>query len=89
MTDQDLIHLLALLKVDGVGDIMAKKLINHCGSAEAVFKAKTVQLAGIDGIGSVLLQKLKDKTVFDKAFCRTIIIRMYFCPFHKFIIFNS
>jgi DNA processing protein len=67
MTDQDLIHLLALLKVDGVGDIMAKKLINHCGSAEAVFKTKTLQLAGVDGIGSVLLQKLKDKTIFDKA----------------------
>lgn len=67
MTDQDLFHLLALQQVEGVGDIMAKKLINHCGNASEVFKAKTSQLAAIDGIGSVLLQKLKDKTIFEKA----------------------
>jgi DNA processing protein len=67
MTDQDLFHLLALQQVEGVGDIVAKKLINHCGSATEVFKTKTSQIAAIDGIGSVLLQKLKDKTVFEKA----------------------
>lgn len=67
MTDQDLFHLLALQSVEGVGDIMAKKLLTHCGSAEAVFKAKVSQLAAIDGVGSILLNNLKDKTVFDKA----------------------
>jgi DNA processing protein len=39
MTDQDLFYLLALLKVDGVGDIMAKKLLSHFGNAEAILKA--------------------------------------------------
>jgi DNA processing protein len=67
MTEQDLFYLLALQQVDGVGDIMAKKLINHCGSAEAIFTRKSSQLAAIDGIGSVLLQKLKDKSIFEKA----------------------
>jgi len=67
MTEQELFHLLALQQVDGVGDIMAKKLINHCGSAEAIFNRKSSQLAAIDGIGSVLLQKLKDKSIFEKA----------------------
>ena len=67
MTDQDLFHLLALQQVEGVGDIVAKKLITHCGNATEVFKAKSTQLAAIDGIGSVLLQKLKDKTVFERA----------------------
>jgi DNA processing protein len=67
MTDQDLLHLLALQQVEGVGDIVAKKLITHCGNAEAVFKTKSSQLAAIDGIGSVLLRNLKDKTVFEKA----------------------
>jgi DNA processing protein len=67
MKDQDLFHVLALQQVMGVGDIVAKKLINHCGSAESVFKTKTSQLAAIDGIGSTLLQKLKDKTIFEKA----------------------
>ncbi|WPO80068.1 DNA-processing protein DprA [Flavobacterium sp. KACC 22761] len=67
MSDQELFYLLALLKVDGVGDIMAKKLLLHCGSAEAVFKAKAVQIASIDGIGAVLLKNLKDKSAFEKA----------------------
>lgn len=67
MSDQDLFYLLALMKVDGVGDIIAKKLLNHCGNAEAVFKLKTNQIAAIDGIGSALLKNIKDKTIFEKA----------------------
>lgn len=67
MTDQEIYYTLALQKVDGVGDIIAKKLIANCGSAEAVFNTKTSQLAAIDGIGSILLSKLKNKTVFEKA----------------------
>ena len=67
MTDQDLFYLLALLKVDGVGDIMAKKLLSHFGNAEAIYKAKTNLIAAIDGVGSVLLKNLKDKSVFEKA----------------------
>lgn len=67
MTDQDLFYLLALLKVDGVGDIMAKKLLTHCSNAEAVFKTNLNQIAAIDGVGAVLLKNLKDKLVFEKA----------------------
>ncbi len=67
MTDQELFNLLALLKVDGVGDIMGKKLLNSFGDASAIFKAKSSQLAAVDGIGSVLLKNLKDKSVFEKA----------------------
>ncbi|SFC54124.1 DNA-processing protein DprA [Flavobacterium phragmitis] len=67
MKDQELFYLLALLKVDGVGDIMGKKLLHSFGNAESIFKAKNSQLAAVDGIGSVLLKNLKDKSVFDKA----------------------
>lgn len=67
MSEQDLFYLLALLKVEGVGDIMAKKLLTHFGSANAVLTAKAVQIAGIDGVGSVLLKNLKDKSIFEKA----------------------
>lgn len=67
MTDQDLFHVLALLQVEGVGDIMAKKLINHCGSAQAVFETKQSKLLAIDGVGAILLHNLKTKTVFEKA----------------------
>lgn len=67
MTASDLFYTLALQRVEGVGDIMAKKLISHCGSAEGVFKTKSNQLAAIDGVGSTLLKNLKDQSVFDKA----------------------
>jgi len=67
MSEENLYHLMALLRIEGVGDIMAKKLISHFGSAEAVLNAKPAQLATIDGVGSVLLNNLKDKTVYEKA----------------------
>ena len=67
MSEQDLFYLLALLRVEGVGDIMAKKLLANFGSAEEIFKTKTNQISAIDGVGSVLLKNLKDKTVFEKA----------------------
>jgi len=67
MTENDLFYLLALLRVEGVGDIMAKKLLSNFGSAEEIFKAKTSQIASVDGVGSILLKNLKDKSVFEKA----------------------
>jgi len=67
MTETDLYYTLALLKIDGVGDIVAKKLINHCGSAEKVFSAKSDFLKRIDGVGDVLLKNLKNTSVFDAA----------------------
>ena len=67
MLQNELYHTLALLQVDGVGDVIAKKLIHHCGSAEAVFQSKNTSLAKIEGIGKYLLKNLQDKSVFQKA----------------------
>ncbi|AWG20827.1 DNA protecting protein DprA [Flavobacterium faecale] len=67
MTEQELFYLLALQRVDGVGDIMAKKLLANYGTAEEVFKTKPQQLASIDGVGTALLKNMQDKTVFEKA----------------------
>lgn len=67
MNPTELFHVLALLKVEGVGDIVAKKLINHCGSAEEVFKLKSSFIKNIDGVGETLLKNLKNKAVFEKA----------------------
>ena len=58
MKDSQLLHILALQHVSKIGDTTAKKLINHCGSAEAVFKEKRSNLLKIDGIGEVLLSEL-------------------------------
>ena len=67
MHEQEIICLLALLKIDGVGDIVAKKLLNHCANAEEIFKTKASTLSSIDGIGQVLIKNLKNKHVFDQA----------------------
>ena len=67
MSDEELYYILALLKVEGVGDIIAKKLISHFGSAQEIFKSNASKLISIDGIGSVMLKNLKDKSVFLKA----------------------
>ena len=40
MTENSLLHILALQHVPNIGDITAKKLISHCGSVEAVFNEK-------------------------------------------------
>ena len=60
MTETDLLYTLALQHVPNIGDITAKRLINHCGSAEAVLKEKRQNLLKIDGIGSVILSELHE-----------------------------
>ncbi len=67
MTQSELYHTLALLQVEGVGDVTAKKLIQHCGNATEVFASKKSHLQKIDGIGSVVIKNLQDKSVFAKA----------------------
>ncbi len=67
MLQNELYYTLALLQVEGVGDILAKKLITQCGSAEEVFKAKKTTLAKIEGIGKSVLKNIQDKTVFHKT----------------------
>lgn len=67
MTQSELCHTLALMQVEGVGDVIAKKLLQHCGNAAEVFASKKSQLQKIDGIGSVVIKNLQDKSVFKKA----------------------
>ncbi|MFC6097458.1 DNA-processing protein DprA [Flavobacterium qiangtangense] len=67
MPEEELFYLLALQKVELVGDIVAKKLLNHFGNAKEVFQSKASKLGSIDGIGSILIRNLKDKSVFEKA----------------------
>ncbi|MGY0391313.1 DNA-processing protein DprA [Bizionia sp. KMM 8389] len=67
MDNERLLHNLALQHVPFIGDITAKKLINHCGSAEAVFKEKRQHLLKIDGIGTHIIQDLFNTTHFKAA----------------------
>lgn len=67
MTEDDLFFTLALTKVDGVGSIMARRLIDYFGSAKAVFEATSKDLLAVPKVGSVLLQNLKKESVFKLA----------------------
>lgn len=58
MIENDLLYTLALQHVPNIGDITAKRLIAHCGSAEAVLKSKKQDLLKIDGIGTVTISEL-------------------------------
>ena len=60
MLQQELLYALALLKAEGVGDVIAKRLITKIGSSEEVFKAKSSQLAKIDGIGKNIIKNLQN-----------------------------
>jgi len=62
MNNNELLYVLALQHVAKIGDITAKKLIAHCGSAEAVFKEKKQNLLRIDGIGSIVISDLFTRT---------------------------
>ncbi len=61
MTENNLLYTLVLQHVPNVGDIPAKRLIAHCGSAEAVFNEKKERLLKIDGIGEHAIHQLYDK----------------------------
>ena len=67
MTDQELIYVLALQHVPKIGDLTAKKLIGHCGSAEAVLKEKKHRLLKIDGVGSTTISDLHNANHLKEA----------------------
>ncbi|MGV7108046.1 DNA-processing protein DprA [Flavobacterium sp. U410] len=67
MQQNDLFFTLALLQVEGIGDTIAKRLLQNFHTAEEIFKTKNTSLAKIDGIGKSVIQNLKKTEVFQKA----------------------
>ena len=57
---EEIISLLRLQSIPNVGDISARKLIQQCGSAEAVFRERKNALHKIEGIGTKITQHLLD-----------------------------
>ncbi len=62
MLEEELLYVLALQRAKGVGDIIAKKLISHCGTAKNVLKSKPSTVGKINGIGAYLLQNIFEKS---------------------------
>ena len=67
MKPEDLRHALALQSVPNIGDITAKKLIQYCGSPEAVFKESPKNLLKIDHIGSYTIKELHKPEAYKNA----------------------
>lgn len=67
MSENELIALLRLQKIPNIGDVIAKKLIDRCGTAEAIFKEKRSTLLKIDGIGTVTLNGIHDAEHLEAA----------------------
>ncbi|MFO7851162.1 MAG: DNA-processing protein DprA [Bacteroidota bacterium] len=66
-TDKELVYLIALSMVPAVGDINAKKLIAHLGSALAIFNQPYRKLITIPGIGKTIAAHLCSKEFIYKA----------------------
>lgn len=67
MKNPEILYYLALQSADGIGDINAKKLISHCGSAQAVLEEKKNNLERIPGVGKHIILGLKSKSLMEKA----------------------
>lgn len=67
MLNEELLYKVAVSLLPGTGDITAKRLIAHCGGAEAVFKEKKSKLLKISGIGTTFINKLKSADVLHIA----------------------
>lgn len=59
MYTQEQIYQLSLTRVPYLGSILTKELIEHFGSASAVFNARLKELAAIDGIGEHRARQIK------------------------------
>ena len=67
MNEEELLYALALQKAKNVGDTLAKKLIQHCGSPKNVWNSKMSSLAKIHGFGTNRLTSFQDTSVLNHA----------------------
>ena len=58
-------YLLALTRIPGVGAVLARTLLSHFGTAEAIFNASYKQLLQVEGIGPQLARNIRQFDEFD------------------------
>ncbi len=67
ISEQELLHRIALSLLPNVGPVIARALYQHCGSAEAVFREKKSLLTKIPGVGTKRIKKAFSTPVMDQA----------------------
>jgi DNA processing protein len=58
---------MALGMVPGIGNITLRKILAAAGSPEAVFRFKRNELLSLPGVGSMLADRILDRTIIDTA----------------------
>lgn len=58
ITDEH-IYQLSLTRITDIGNILTKQLIDHFGSASAIFHARKKELAAVEGIGEIRASQIK------------------------------
>jgi DNA processing protein len=66
-TSQELYYRIALTFVKDVGAITARKLVEHYGSATAIFNTSLKELKAFTGLGEVRSKAFKDEAVLSRA----------------------
>src|SRR5690606_38124172 len=67
MNQNELFYTLALMRTEGIGDISAKKLLAHFGSAENVFKNSKKELDKVFRVTQNSIDRIYNKTAFQAA----------------------
>ncbi|MCX6251425.1 MAG: DNA-processing protein DprA [Bacteroidetes bacterium] len=62
-----LLYEIALTLVPGIGDVLGKKLVSLCGSAEAIFREQRKMLRKVPRINHSVVDALGDKTILERA----------------------
>jgi DNA processing protein len=65
--ENELLYQIGITLIDGIGDVNAKKLIAHCGSAKAVFEEKKGLLMKVPGIGKKTAASVISQDVLKRA----------------------
>jgi DNA processing protein len=67
MADGQLLYQIGLTLIPGVGDILGRKLVLTCGSAEAVFHEPHRSLKKMPRIGEILAEAVANKEILQRA----------------------
>ncbi len=85
MSENELIALLRLQQIPNIGDVIAKKLLERCGSATAIFQEKKQHLLKIDGVGTATLSGLHAKVYLEAAEAELRFIQANAIDYHYFL----
>lgn len=67
MINTELVYIIGLSMIPGIGSITARKLINSVGSAKAVFNEKKSAIRKIPGIGEFVAGRISENNLLVKA----------------------